>query len=103
MSVLRFFQRPRSAPGSGADRALRLGRGTGSRFCSRTSGPWLANPSSSRTLRDEILTVIGKHMAVERDKGHRQLDWLWSRQGTRKVGHTKAYARAATPVTAAQV
>jgi hypothetical protein len=37
---------------------------------------------------------------------HRQLDWLWSRQGRRGRPHERlwnAYARAATPVTSAQV
>src|SRR5918911_231145 len=34
---------------------------------------------------------------------HRQLDRLWSQQGTRRTGHMNAYARAATPVTSAQI
>jgi hypothetical protein len=34
---------------------------------------------------------------------HRQLDWALVATRHTKAGHTKAYARAATPVTAAQV
>ena len=67
MSVLRFFQRPISAPapepiGSASAARDRL------KVLLAHERAVAGQSKLVETLRDEILAVIGQHMAVERDK-----------------------------------
>jgi cell division topological specificity factor len=73
MSVLRFFQRPRSAP---APEPIGSASGARDRLKVLLAHERAVAGQSKlvATLRDEILTVIGKHMAVERDKVQVNMD-----------------------------
>ena len=67
MSVLRFFQRPISAPapepiGSASAARDRL------KVLLAHERAVAGQSKLVATLRDEILTVIGKHITIERDK-----------------------------------
>ena len=72
MSVLRFFQRPSSAPlvsrrsASAARDRLKVLLAHERAVAGRSQ--------LVEALRDEILAVIGKHMAVERDKVQVKMD-----------------------------
>ncbi len=43
-------------------------RGSGCRFCWRTSAGCSASPTCSVTLREEILAVVSKHIVLDPDK-----------------------------------
>ena len=73
MSVLRFFQRPSSAPspesiGSASAARERL------KVLLAHERAVAGQSKLVETLRDEILAVIGQHMAVERDKVQVKMD-----------------------------
>ena len=73
MSVLRFFQRPSSAPspetiGSASAARDRL------KVLLAHERAVAGQSKLIEALRDEILAVIGKHMAVERDKVQVKMD-----------------------------
>ena len=73
MSVLRFFQRPRSAPAPEP-----IGSASGARDRLKVllahERAVAGHSKLVATLRDEILTVIGKHIAVERDQVQVNMD-----------------------------
>ena len=67
MSVLRFFQRPSSAPSPEPISSASAARDRLKVLLAHERA--VAGQSKLvETLRDEILAVIGQHMAVERDK-----------------------------------
>ena len=73
MSVLRFFQRPSSAPspepiGSASAARDRL------KVLLAHERAVAGRSQLVEALRDEILAVIGQHMAVERDKVQVKMD-----------------------------
>ena len=73
MSVLRFFQRPRSAP---APEPIGSASGARDRLKVLLAHERAVAGQSQlvEALREEILAVIGKHMAVERDKVQVKMD-----------------------------
>ena len=73
MSLLRFFQRPGSAPMS-ERRALPLPRGTGSQVLLSHERAGRCQSKLVEVLREEILAVIAKHVTVERDKVQVKMD-----------------------------
>jgi cell division topological specificity factor len=73
MSVLRFFQRPSSAAAPEPIRSASAARDRLKILLAHERA--VAGRSQLvEALRDEILAVIGKHMAVERDKVQVKMD-----------------------------
>ena len=73
MSVLRFFQRPSSAP---APEPIGSASAARDRLKVLLAHERIVAGRSQlvEALRDEILAVIGQHMAVERDKVQVKMD-----------------------------
>src|SRR4051794_30846050 len=67
MSVLRFFQRPSSAPVGETQRSASAARDRLKVLLAHERAV-AGQFKLIEVLRDEILTVIAKHMPVERDK-----------------------------------
>jgi cell division topological specificity factor len=74
MSVLRFFQRPSSAP---APEPIGSASAARDRLKVLLAHERIVAGRSQlvEALRDEILAVIGQHMAVERDKVQVKMDY----------------------------
>ena len=73
MSVLRFFQRPSSAPVGEAQSSASAARDRLKVLLAHERAV-VGQSKLIEALRDEILVVIGQHMAVERDKVQVKMD-----------------------------
>ena len=73
MSVLRFFQRPSSTPSPAPTSSASAARDRLKVLLAHERAE-AGRSQPVEALRDEILVVIGQHMAVERDKVQVKMD-----------------------------